>query len=752
MTKPTPKPRRVERRLDAAEFIRALLVAEPGAHAWVTDFPTYAAAKTDDWEGALFKDDDALRGNAFYSIAVFPPTATSRSKDQALGVAVIVCDDVGKKASADDIRSVLGKPSFVIETSPGNQQWGYLLRRLATVEETDAIHAAMVARHLTDPSGMNAVRYARLAGGVNDKPEYGEPQPVRCLAWNPVRRFDPDELMHRLETNAADASKPSQRAPSDDLRQKILTGQSFHDPLVQLAARYLVRGNSEDDTVYILRGLMNDSEGRGSARWRARIDDIERIVHSAVAKKINEKGQPVDILAAPVAPAFSADDVPPVIGGWATLWADAAGFDPSAAIGSALVAAASMIDDGIQLEVAHNTRWVESARLWVALIAPPGYAKTPAIRAALEPVHEVHRRLVESYHPLPDAEERQPRPAALTNDATVEKLREVLQDNPRGIIYIAEELDSWLGAHDAYRAAGASKDRGEWLQLFDGGPHQVDRVKAGSYFVPNWGVSLLSATTPAALKKLVRKLPNDGLLQRFIPVMVSPAAAPDASIKTEKHYAAYHLALVKLYEHGTGRVKLGDEAAQLFLAEQLRLRDLAPACGYISESFAGHVAKYGSLLARVALTFHALAAPSANPADKVIASETVELATRFMRKAFLHARVFYRELGGADQAFDLAQRVARYILASRLKEVQRRDLTGGQPHFRDAGEQTQSQAMQILEDFGWVKAVDGKYRKAHVTRWVIDERVHILFAEYGEAHRKLREVVKAAIADGATEP
>jgi len=54
------------------------------------------------------------------------------------------------------------------------------------------------------------------------------------------------------------------------------------------------------------------------------------------------------------------------------------------------------------------------------------------------------------------------------------------------------------------------------MRLYDGGPHQVDRIKRGSFFVKNWGASELTATTPAALTRLASKLPTDCLFQRFM--------------------------------------------------------------------------------------------------------------------------------------------------------------------------------------------------------------------------------------------
>ena len=52
-------------------------------------------------------------------------------------------------------------------------------------------------------------------------------------------------------------------------------------------------------------------------------------------------------------------------------------------------------------------------------------------------------------------------------------------------------------------------------------------MKRGSFLVHNWGASVLAACTPAGLKDQMKRLPDDGLIHRFIPcVMRSPG--PDA--------------------------------------------------------------------------------------------------------------------------------------------------------------------------------------------------------------------------------
>ena len=91
-----------------------------------------------------------------------------------LGTCVVLLDDIGQKANPTLALQLFGEPSYKIQTSPGSQQWGYLLERLATNDEIAPIHSRLMALAFTDKNGLSAVRNARLPAGINNKPEYGE--------------------------------------------------------------------------------------------------------------------------------------------------------------------------------------------------------------------------------------------------------------------------------------------------------------------------------------------------------------------------------------------------------------------------------------------------------------------------------------------------------------------------------------------------------------------------------------------------
>jgi len=201
-----------------AEFLTELLrAAPPGAAAWCAIVPGALEKDTPGWGGAACSaahpPSVGPQDNAFYSVSAFRKGSRSRSPENSLGVCVALFDDIGTKASAERLRKQLGEPSYRIETSPGNEQWGYLLDRMLSMAELGII--ADFAKRYGDPEGNNPVRYARLPAGINGKPEYGDPSPrVQCVEWSPARRLAVTELLRAAKADAP-APEPA-RAGGDE--------------------------------------------------------------------------------------------------------------------------------------------------------------------------------------------------------------------------------------------------------------------------------------------------------------------------------------------------------------------------------------------------------------------------------------------------------------------------------------------------------------------------------------------------------
>lgn len=496
--------------------------------------------------------------------------------------------------------------------------------------------------------------------------------------------------------------------------------------------------------------------------------------HPALA----EWPEPTNFLRQFTAPPFTPDLLPPDLARYPALFAETAGVDPGIALVSALTAAAAAIDDRIQVCANSESNWFQQARLWTLVLAEPGGGKTPTQRAMLAPLIELHQELagaweqerdrIRAENPKEEDPAVPPQPRVIVSDVTTEALSEVLKANPRGVIVTADEFDAWLGSLDTYKGTGTgTRDRGEWLRAFDGGPTQIERVRRGSVLVPNWGVSILTASTPASISRLARALPSDGLIQRFIVVVARRRRAVqsgDVGRGLEAERTAYRETIRRLWavqpRAHNGVVQLSSRARLTFDDWRTSMLRQQEAFGSLEPALEAHIAKHETLLLRVALTFHVartvnLPQASHDPADFSLPSETLERAIAFMRRVADHALAFYVGRQDGSEAYEIARASARLILAmapsERLRGLQRRDLLRRVKAFYKAREPEQELALRLLSDFGWIRASDDEHarRQKHgqPTRYDINPRLATLLAAESEAERERRAIVRERIAE-----
>jgi len=540
-----------------------------------------------------------------------------------------------------------------------------------------------------------------------------------------------------------------------------------NDMLTRFAGKLRHAGLDESE---ILGALL----ARNSARCTPPLDESE--VHTIARSVARYDPAPttvgvVNILRRFAAPPFSDRDAPPTLAAYARTLARAAGGDPSWLLVAATVALAGVIPDTIRLQCRRTSHWYESARLWALGVGAPGSWKSPAVRAVTRRIFAAHRELVARFAAEnatateggnTTRADAPPRPALIASDATIEKLSEILHDNPSGILLVNDEFESWFAALDARRSGAApSRDRGEWLRLFDGGYHTIDRIKRGSYFVKNWGVSLLSATTPATLQANSRNLPNDGLLARFIVVAVAPMQRPDTTMMQAEcdaagdEYTKLLDAAIDLRDTEI-TVRMTGYARARFEAAGDALRDMVNTVAESDARFSAHLAKHHALLARVALVFHFVATGGRLiDGERVIdlSDETMRLAERFMRRAFQHSYSVYADMGGAS-VHDHARRVARSLLADNEIRYNRRNLSHKSRAFRDLDPRERSAVLSLLQDFGWLDPEIERNERGEeeaTGAWTLAPGVRERFAAEREAALRARAEMVARITAGGAE-
>ena len=194
---------------------------------------------------------------------------------------------------------------------------------------------------------------------------------------------------------------------------------------------------------------------------------------------------------------------------------------------------------GIQIKPGH----VEPAVLWFAGIGPPSSAKSPCLKASLEPVrrldsdlHKKREAAFEEYRRDCDRfasrqkKEFAERPAKptipqiLLGSITVEAAVQVCESNRKIPLLHTDELSGFFNSFNSYRS-GKGADCEFWLSAFSGASFSVNRVAREPVHLPSLRIAIAGFTTAsgfrACLGEGLESLITRGMLGRFI-VSVPP--------------------------------------------------------------------------------------------------------------------------------------------------------------------------------------------------------------------------------------
>jgi putative DNA primase/helicase len=455
--------------------------------------------------------------------------------------------------------------------------------------------------------------------------------------------------------------------------------------------------------------------------------------------------------------------IPAPLRAWLKDIADRGCFPLEYPAAAAIVGISGLIGRRIGIRPKRNDDWQVIPNLWGAIVGPPGIQKSPAIDEALRPLKrlaaaaiEAHEQELHAYEEeklvseakklsakknlekaaksgssdddlldmaraaLTDDVSSPPAPRRfLVNDATVEKLGELLRDNPNGLTFFRDELVGLLKTMDRQ---GHEGDRGFLLEAWNGnGSYTWDRIGRGTVHIPTVCLAVFGSIQPGPLSRYLRASISgeeaDGFMPRFQllfypdppPKFVNVDRFPSHKARTEA-YAVFQ-ALNQLAPGARGcafdqegdipYVKFSSVAQDFFdgWREELenRLRSAA-----LSNVMKSHLAKYRSLLPSLALIFHLIDSHVDAQIDPV-SLETVMLAAAWCELLEAHAcRVYQCAMdGNVDDAIKLAEKLAKSLPNPfTCRQVAQKGWSG-----LDTVEVVR-RAVGILEDRGWVQVIE----------------------------------------------
>jgi hypothetical protein len=391
--------------------------------------------------------------------------------------------------------------------------------------------------------------------------------------------------------------------------------------------------------------------------------------------------------------------------------------------------------------------WTVCPNLWALNIGRPSAMKTPAAAEGTKPLQRLEIRAKEAFDSAlaedetqsfidkegralaekqakalikdgkfaqakqillenPEETAKPTRKRYLVNDATIEKLGELLNENPNGLMLYRDEISGFLKTIDR---EDRSNDRAFYLEAFNGlGSYTFDRIGRGTIDIESVCLAMLGNIQPGVLRPYLNQASkggsgDDGMIQRF-QLMVWPDLNawrhidqwPDKQAKDEAFDVFTRLADWEGYKEPA---RFSHESQTLFDDWFCTLHVEVRAEG-IPEVMESHYGKYKSLIPSIAVLIH-LADDEAHSAT--VGTDAVKKAIAWSKYLKSHAERVY------SSALDTVDANAKTILTKiesgkLLDRFSAGDILRGGWTGLDSLEDVNS-ALTRLMDYSWLKQV-----------------------------------------------
>ena len=410
-------------------------------------------------------------------------------KELAVSVHAVMVDDVGTKVSAEQFEKC--PPSWAIETSPGNCQYGYILiEPIKNLEIADKLKEKLIDSGLCDSGATGGTaRWMRLPVAINGRPKYGNPSPkCRLVQWRPALKYTVEDLYSAFGLHQQKAAPPNNSAVSN-LNAPITKTQLSDDAALMietLQAKGLYKtalGSGKHDITCPWVNGHTDAIDNGTAYFEPNqkyptggfkchhshgslfhIRELKEFLGIGTETgEVNPLGQPQKLPPAlrPV-PALDENFLPDALRDAVIDLADRLQCPPDYLAVAMLSAAGAVVGNKVGIfPYANDESWEVYPALWGGVVGDPGSKKTPSLQHAHRPLQHLESMASQKYAqdmqtykqamiqhekalaiwnknksialmPTPPVEPKRER--YVVHDSTYQALGVILADNPRGIL------------------------------------------------------------------------------------------------------------------------------------------------------------------------------------------------------------------------------------------------------------------------------------------------------------------------------
>jgi hypothetical protein len=512
-------------------------------------------------------DRSRIHGATYYNISTLKQPAVGqkiqRTRDNCFKTHVIVLDDIGTKIDEKKLAG-LPAPHYILETSPGNHQWGYCLKP-SDPKRAEALIRALAEAGFTDRGATGANRLFRVPGSINYK--NGMKFAARIVEWYPSDpRWDVDELAKEFGVTLVDPEPPLPYVSVAALEAHAAANNPLFMHLTKLG---LLPVDAERNTSgwYPLKCPRADEHTGGDTSGtyvRFNIDgstafkcfhshgdsfrtpqflDWVKVQGGPVSSAVFTWDEPDLLLLEPdrgPVPEPPLDTLPREWREWILAASAAAGAPAGFVLLGLFAAAAGACGAGVCVRI--GPRWLERLVLWAMMVAAPSSGKSPALEATRHLLAEIDRQhrdqnlrkqteyaaaraaaaLLKHASKRPAGSTPQPGPEPkkpshlqlIIGNTTIEALAAALEANPRGLLAIHDELSSLLSNLERY---SGGTDRPLYIEAWAAARWIINRRHLEKPIeIPRAAVSILGGIQPEKLRGILEGEDDDGLVARFL--------------------------------------------------------------------------------------------------------------------------------------------------------------------------------------------------------------------------------------------
>lgn len=167
--------------------------------------------------------------NNFTSFAVYVRDDNGkyrRKNAQFAALHAVMLDDIGTKVLSDRVTL---QPSWIIETSPSNFQYGFMLSApLCNAKEANNLLDGIIKAGLSDPGANGAcTRIGRLPVGFNGKHTDWQ---CKLVSWQPQLRYSVQEIIDSLQIEIVETAQQRRTKPKGSKGDQLTDSDDIHIP------------------------------------------------------------------------------------------------------------------------------------------------------------------------------------------------------------------------------------------------------------------------------------------------------------------------------------------------------------------------------------------------------------------------------------------------------------------------------------------------------------------------------------------